>query len=105
MQYKTIVLELLEQQPALHQQLRAKRILLLAVTLYAEELKRKHESWKHKSALMSPASDPQQTASEALELAIEDMTGMLMCEALPGGNEPLSLDDAMAFIRRHTPSG
>ena len=39
MQYKTIVLELLQQRPQMHEQLRKDRKLLPALEFYAKELK------------------------------------------------------------------
>src|SRR5207244_13441885 len=46
MQYKTIVLELLQQRPQTHDQLRKDRKLLPTVEMYARELKTSHEAWK-----------------------------------------------------------
>jgi len=44
MQYKTIIHELLQQRPQMHEQLRKDRKLLPAMELYARELKRDHEA-------------------------------------------------------------
>jgi hypothetical protein len=60
MQYKTIVLELLQQRPEMHDQLRRHRLLLPAVEAYSMELKTSHEAWKGKLALARPGSDPGQ---------------------------------------------
>ena len=46
MQYKTIILELLQQRPEIHEQLRKDRKLLPAMEFYARELKTSHEAWK-----------------------------------------------------------
>ena len=46
MQYKTIILELLQQRPEMHDQLRKDRKLLPTMELYARELKTSHEAWK-----------------------------------------------------------
>ena len=46
MQYKTIIHELLQQRPQMHEQLRKSRKLLPALELYARELKTSHEAWK-----------------------------------------------------------
>jgi hypothetical protein len=72
---------------------------------YASELKRKHEAWKDELSRARPGSDPGQIASEALELALEDLLGCLPSASPPGDEEPPSLDEAMAFLRRHTPPG
>jgi hypothetical protein len=102
MQYKTIVLELLKQRPEMHEQLCRKRLLLAAVEAYSRELKTSHEAWKGKLAEARPGSDPYQIASEALELALRELEDSLP-SASPADGETLSLDEAMAFIRRHTP--
>ena len=105
MQYKTIVLELLQQRPQMHEQLRKERKLLPAMELYARELKTSHETWKETLDQMRPGSDPSQIASEALEIALKELEDRLPAESHPEGNDPLSLDEAMAFIRRPTPRG
>ena len=46
MQYKTMILELLQQRPEMHDQLRKERKLLTTMERYARELKTSHEAWK-----------------------------------------------------------
>ena len=47
MQYKTIILELLEQRPEIHDQLRKNRKLLPTLEICAHELKTSHEAdWR-----------------------------------------------------------
>jgi hypothetical protein len=101
MRYKTIVLELLKERPRMHEELRKRRLLLAAVEAYSMGLKTSHEAWKRKLAETRPAGEPQ-IASEALELALKELEGSLPSES-PADGETLSLDEAMAFIRRHTP--
>ena len=101
MQYKTIILELLQQNPQLHEKLREQRMLLPALEAYALELKDRHQACKEQLARARPDSDPSQIASEALEMALKDLEDRL-ASVSPDDNRPLSLDDAMAFIRRHT---
>jgi hypothetical protein len=103
MQYQTIVLGLLEQRHPLHSRLRQLRMLLPAMAAYALELKARHQDWKEQLAKTRPDSDPAQIASEALELAICELEGCLPPASPLGESEALSLDQAMAFIRRHTP--
>ena len=105
-QYKTIVLEMIQEQyPALQAALRARRMLLPTVNLQATALKRYHETWIDRLGLKWPERDPIQIASEAMELAIEDLRDDLRCESPPSGTpaEPLSLDAAIASIRRPLP--
>lgn len=103
MQYKTIVLELLEQRPAFHEQLRQQRTLLSTLEQYAQELKASHTAWQNLVAQTKPASAPSQIASEALELALRDLENRLPSALPPEDDESLSLEEAMASLRRHTP--
>ncbi len=103
MQYQTIVLHLLEQHSQLYDQLRTQRLLLPALEFYARGLKTSHEARKLLLSQARPGSDPSQIASEALEMALKDLEDSLPSGSPPDASEPLSLDAAMAFIRRHTP--
>ena len=102
MRYKTIVLELLQRHPEIHNHLRSKRTLLPTMERYAKELKTRHEAWKEQLSQARPKSDPAQIASEALELALHNLEDFLP-PVSSDEDEPLSLDEAMAFLRRHTP--
>lgn len=105
MQYKTIVLELLQQRPEIHEQLRMNRRLLPTVELYARELKASHETWKETLGQERPGSEPSQIASEAMEMALKELEDRLPSASQPDDNEPFSLDAAMASIRNHTSRG
>jgi hypothetical protein len=106
MRYKTIVLELLQDQyPALHEELRRERTLLATLDRLAIELKDAHVAWMNELRRASPEGDIRLIANEALELAIEHLQGDLRPESpLDGMESPLSLDEAMAYVRRVTPS-
>jgi hypothetical protein len=103
MQYKTMVLELLQQHPEIHERLRKQRTLLPAMEFYAEELKTSHEAWKQSLSRERPGSDPSQIASEALEIALKELADCLPPVSPPDGDEPLSLDAVMTFLPRRTP--
>lgn len=103
MLYKTMVLELLQQRPQLHQRLRQEKMLLGTMEFYARELKALHEGWKHKLAETRPGSDPSQIASEALELALKELEGCLPSASSSEEAERPSLDDLMTFLRARTP--
>ncbi|HQU44265.1 MAG TPA: hypothetical protein PK867_15700 [Pirellulales bacterium] len=105
MQYKTIVHELLQQQTQLHENLRLKRRLLPAIEAYAKELKASHEEWKETLSQARPGSDPIQIASEAMEMAVQEMEDRLQSESQVGDQEALSLDAAMAFLKGPTSRG
>ena len=64
MQYKTIALELIQEQPELYEQLRSSKRLLPAMDAYAIELKASHEAWKDRLSQARPGSDPSQIAAK-----------------------------------------
>ena len=101
MQYKTIILELLEQRPEIYDHLRKQRKLLTTMDQYARELKTRHEAWKETLGQAQPGSDQSQIAFEALEMALKELEDRLPPASHPS-DEMLSLDGAMAFIRKPT---
>ena len=106
MQYKTILLELLQQRPEMHEELRRRRKLLPTLETYARELKAGHEAWKETLSQARPGSHQAQIASEAMELALKDMEDRLPPVSARDEEEALSLDEAMAFIsHKHTSRG
>ena len=102
MQYKTIIHELLQQRPQMHEQLRKERKLLTTLEFYAKELKESHEAWKEVLASANPGSDPIQISSEAMEIALKELEDHLPSESPQGDQELFTLDQAMAFIRNRT---
>jgi hypothetical protein len=105
MQYKTIILALIQQRPELHEELRKSRKLLPALEMYAHELKTCHEEWKDTLTAARPGSNPSQIAGEAMEKALKDMEDHLPPVSQPDGTETLSLEEAVAFINSHTSRG
>jgi hypothetical protein len=104
MQYKTIVLGLLEERPQMYEQLRQERKLLATLEIYAKEFRSSHQAWKEQLLQTRPDSDPSQIASEALEIALKELKDRLPPES-PNESEALSLDETMAYIRHHTSRG
>src|SRR5262249_22965714 len=98
--YKTIALELLKgQYPALHERLRKERKLLKTVDGHAITLKTAHLSWMEELRQANPGSAEEAISSEALELAIEHLQGLLPSEPQTDGDaETFSLDAAMAYL-------
>ncbi len=105
MLYKTIILELLQQRPQMHEQLRLERKLLTTLEFYAKELKASHEAWKDQLSQARPGSEACQISSEALEMALKEMEDRLPSESPTDDHETLSLDGAMAFIRSPSSRG
>ena len=101
MQYKSIAMEILKDHPTL----RTEATMLQDVERLAIQLRDNHLAWKDRLMKARPGSDEAQIASEALELAIEEVlhTSASASEA-DEAQAPLSLDAAMAFVRRHTPT-
>ncbi len=73
MQYKTIILNLLTEQPDLHERLRRSRTLLSTVESMAARLRERHQVWMQELARLRPGSQPAQLSSEAMELAIGEL--------------------------------
>jgi hypothetical protein len=81
MLYKTITLELLKgEYLSLYDELRVTRQLLKALDRYSLYLKESHDQRKQELFQLRPGSHPAQTASEALEIAIEDLKAKLSAE-------------------------
>ncbi len=102
MHYKTIVLELLQEQyPILHELLRREQTLEISLDEYASELKTAHLAWIEALHRANPETGARQVASEAMELAIEHLQGCLPCELPPDETEkPRANGRTMAFILR-----
>lgn len=105
--YKTIVMEILQDRPNLHEQLRVRGTLLQSMEQLALALKACHQGWMIQLAETRPGGDPSQLSSEALELALQELQESLPPPSPPSGEEmePLSLDAAMTFLQRHMPAG
>jgi hypothetical protein len=101
--YRTIVLELIQEQPELHERLRLSRTLLSTVDSYATELRTAHLAWMDDLRQANPDSDPSRIASEAMERAVEELRDRLRSGSPATEADPLSLDAAMSFIRSHSP--
>jgi hypothetical protein len=89
MQYKTITLELIQENPELYERLRSTKRLLPSMDAYAIDLKSLHDQWKERLSNKHPGSDPRQIASEALELAIQDLQALLPCASPKDAAEPM----------------
>ena len=103
MRYKTIVLELLQERAELYEALGKSNTLLSTLDRFSAELKASHEAWKSRLLQARPGSNESQIASEALEIALKEFQDRLPSRNNSDESEPLSLAEAMAFIRAHTP--
>ena len=101
--YKTIALELLKARPQFYRQLCQEQKALETMEACAVRLKQDHGAYRERLSKARPGSDPQQIASEAMELAIRDLEACLPPATPSDASEAFSLDEAMAFLRRDTP--
>ncbi len=104
MQYKTILLALLQERQELHERLRQERRLLPALNLYANELRTCHLAWKERLAAARPASADSQIASEALELALQELEERLPAASPTEECPRPSVAEAMAYLRSRMPT-
>lgn len=88
MQYKTIVLELIHDRPQMQEELRRQGNLLQALDHYSLHLKSRHEFWKNSLANLHPESRPLQIASQAGELALEELVASLPPASTTNGDVP-----------------
>jgi len=106
MRYKTIILELLKDQfPVLYDRLCRERTLLSSLDQYAMDLKYAHVSWMKELRRANPRRSQDRIASEALELALNELENRLPSASNLDEDEALSLDKAMAHIQSHTSRG
>ena len=96
MHYKTMALDMLEDRPRLKARLQEERKLLLTMERIAESLKLRHETWMRQLEASQPPSHPSQIASEALELALAELTDHLPDEGRVD-EESFSLNEVMNF--------
>jgi hypothetical protein len=102
-QYKTLTLQLLRQYPSIHNQLKDSRILSPVLDHYSKELKKCHEAWMDSLSESKPGSDPSQIGAEAMELALQEVEDRLPSELPPDGSASLTLDGAIAYLRKGIP--
>lgn len=105
MQYKTIVLELIEQNQPLYQHLRRCRTLLATVERSAAELRASHREWIARLTEAGRGGTAEQRSAEALELALTDLTERLRPESAAPDTDGPSPAGAMAFLRTRSPRG
>lgn len=101
MLYKTMMLELLQQQPKLHERLRASRKLQTATEECAIALKRLHDAWKEQ-LMGNPSIDPGQLVSAAMEYAQQEMEARLQSVSSRIEQEDLTIEAILAIVHNPT---
>ena len=84
MQYKTIIHELLQQRPAMHEQLRKERKLLPTLEMYAHELKTSHEAWQEMLLRTEAGQRPEPDSQRGVRVGPEGNGGSFALRFLPG---------------------
>lgn len=106
---RTITLARLEADPTLYRRLKVTRRLHSTLTALAADLERSRRGWLE--SLTRAEHDPATAAATATELALADLEtaiARLRASVLPDapvtdGEGGPTLEEAMAFLRRHTP--
>ncbi len=102
MAYQSIILELLQRHPRLHEPLRRSGQLLAATEALARDLKARREAAQARLLADQPDLDPAQSAAAAMEIALRQIEHRLHSACPVDDSAPFRLDDAMAFIRQPT---
>ena len=102
MQYKTIVMELLEQNPELHNHLKQNRKLLETIDTMALELKLRREQTIAELAEQQPDVESSVICSQATEIAIAELQQRLAPTSDHETREAMSLDQIMASVIQHS---
>ena len=103
MQYKLILLQLLEQHPELFKQVRQRGNIHPKVEYYACELKTLHDAWKAAILQSKPDREASQIASGALEVALEEIQARLPEGSTLHRNQAISLDSMAEAFRNYSP--
>ncbi len=101
MHYKSICLQMIQGRPQMYDQLLSNRTLLPTLERYAIQLRNSHLDWKETLTQARPGSSETQIASEAMEIALQELKDSLPAAYPQDEDETLSLDGAMAFILGH----
>ncbi len=103
MQYKTIVLQMIQDRPEMHEYLRSQKILLPVMEQLAFRVMIIHQGWIQKLLREKPGGSKMLIEALATEIALKELEEMLLPASPDSAEEPPSLDSAMAFLRNHTP--
>lgn len=102
MQYKTIVMDLIQQNRALHDEWVRNRRLLSETTRLATQLRSDHLNLVEQFQQQFPETAESLLSSQALEIVTSQLQADLQ-HASASDSETFSLDAAMAFVAQHTP--
>jgi len=102
MQYKTIVLGLIEQNQALHEKLASSKRLHSEMTRLATQLRSDHLNLVEQLQQQHPQTAELLLKNQALEIVIRQLELDLQSESTDS-NETFSLDAAMTFVSRNMP--
>ena len=101
--YQTLVLNLIREFPLVHYPLKEQKILKETMEKEARNLEARHQALRDHLSRTKPEIDQMQLGSAALELALEEFQTRLASGLQPEDQETLSLDAAIAYLRKVTP--
>ena len=105
MHYKTIVLELLKQQPEMYGELIRSNSLISTLNQLASQLRESHLTILDQLTQKEPNQSQLLLKSEAMEIAVSQLQESLQTIPQSESAGALSLEGAMAYIKQHTPHG
>jgi hypothetical protein len=103
MQYKTIILELIQQNETLHDRLRSNRSFLATVDRLAAQLKADHETYLNEMAMQEPAASRPAVSQQAFEMAIKEAEEQLMAMTTAEVTIPEAASMSAASGRKTSP--
>ena len=102
-QYQTLALQLIRAYPLVHYSIKEQNLLVDTIMKEAKLLEQRHRILQEQLSLAQPDSDPISIESAALEIALKELQDRLALGLPPADQEALSLEGAMAFLKKATP--
>lgn len=100
MQYKSIILEMLDDHQPIKSLLQKHRQLMEALDLWAQQLKLLHEQWMQVCIARNPSLDSTTLTQQAMELATGEISHRLQTLSFRVADENLTHSDVMAIIAK-----
>ena len=102
MLYKTVVLDLIQQDRRFYRNLKRTRRLMATIDCLSQELRQSHLAWKAELQDLKPQAIPNLISSEAFEHALQEIQNRLRFVSSENEAETAQLEQAIRFIRNHS---
>ncbi len=102
MLYKTVVLDLIQQDRRFYRNLKRTRRLMATIDCLSQELRQSHLAWKAELQDLNPQAIPNLISSEAFEHALQEIQNRLRFVSSENEAETDQLEQAIRFIRNHS---